>query len=137
MFSEDEDAPPRKRYTTRDEAIAREIIVPIEAGGVVEDAEVEFDIEAIAEEVLHFHDAVDENGTTWLNSQGYEVMEDHDKFWSIVMRHQRKRCAACGEPVEHVSDVGWVEAKEGGHYDQCPARWDDATDTPRGHIVTP
>lgn len=48
---------------------------------------------------------------------------------------RRRTCTACGEAVEHVEGVGWVEVQEGGHYDQCPERYEEETDTPRGHIV--
>jgi hypothetical protein len=47
------------------------------------------------------------------------------------------RCTACGEPVEHIDGIGWVETAEGGHYDQCPERHDDDTDTAHGHTTAP
>jgi hypothetical protein len=65
-------------YTTRDEAIQREIIDPIEASGEVTDARAEYDIEAIADEVLGDYAA------------GYAPKVDADEFWAIVERHARQ-----------------------------------------------
>ncbi|MBF4194631.1 hypothetical protein [Mycolicibacterium phlei] len=59
-------------YSTRTEAIEREIIQPIEASGVVADAHAEFDIDAIADKVLGDH------------SQGYALVVDQDTFWATV-----------------------------------------------------
>lgn len=64
-------------YTTRDEAIQREIIDPIEASGEVADARAEFDVDAIADEVLGDYEA------------GYASRVDADEFWRIVERHAR------------------------------------------------
>lgn len=60
------------RYTTRTEAIAREIVEPIEVGPTSAD---EFDIEAIADEVLGTYE------------QGYACLVDADDFWAAVARH--------------------------------------------------
>jgi len=61
-------------YTTRDEAIEREIIAAIEAGGVA--GRDEYDVDAIADEVLGgFED-------------GYAVKVDDDEFWQAVERHE-------------------------------------------------
>jgi hypothetical protein len=60
------------RYTTRDEAIQREIVEPIEAGEATRDG---YDIEAIADEVL---------GTY---AEGYALQVDTDEFWEIVAKH--------------------------------------------------
>ena len=62
------------RYTTRDEAIAREIIEPIEAGQATA---AEFDIDAIADQVLGSHE------------NGYACQVGHDEFWQIVADHAR------------------------------------------------
>ena len=64
-------------YTTRAEAIQREIIDPIEAGGEVTDARTAYDVDAIADEVLGDHAA------------GYAPKVDADEFWAIVERHAR------------------------------------------------
>lgn len=64
-------------YTTRGEAIQREIVEPIEASGEITDARVEFDVDAIADEVLGDHE------------QGYACLVDVDEFWRIVERHER------------------------------------------------
>lgn len=61
-------------HTTRTEAIEREIIVPIEAGDV-DDARAEFDVDAIADEVLGDYE------------QGYACMVDPERFWEIVEAH--------------------------------------------------
>lgn len=63
-------------YTTRDDAIDAEIIKPIEASGVVEDARAEFDIDAIADEVLGDYE------------QGFTCTVDEDAFWEIVTAHE-------------------------------------------------
>lgn len=64
------------RYTARDEAIAREIIEPIEAG----DAQAaEFDITAIADQVLGGYE------------DGYACQVAHDEFWQIVEQHPARR----------------------------------------------
>jgi len=62
-------------YATRAEAIQREIIDPIEASGEVSDARAEFDVDAIADEVLGDHAA------------GYAPIVDADEFWRVVERH--------------------------------------------------
>lgn len=66
-------------FTTRDEAIQRVIIDPIEAAGedVVADAWAEYDIEAIADEVLGDYE------------QGYSCIVDAAEFWRIVEQHER------------------------------------------------
>ena len=69
-------------YTTRDEAIQREIIDPIEASGEVTDAYKAFDVYAIAGEVLAY------------DYDGYWVDVDPDEFWRIVEKHERRRCTA-------------------------------------------
>lgn len=80
-----------KLYITLSGAIHREIIKPIEATGVVEDAYEEFDIDAIANEVLEFVDGWDEErGAYNPNRQGYRLREDieHDEFWDAVAKHK-------------------------------------------------
>lgn len=59
-------------YTTRTEAIDREIIQPIENGDATA---AEFDIDAIADEVLGTHE------------QGYALQVDETDFWTIVEKH--------------------------------------------------
>lgn len=61
------------RYTTRQEAIDREIIEPIEAG---EATAAEFDIDAIADAVLLGYE------------DGYALDEDAD-FWAVVAENAR------------------------------------------------
>jgi hypothetical protein len=62
-------------YSTRDEAIEREIVVPIEATGVA--TRDEYDIDAIADEVL--------GGA----GDGYALTVDTDGFWAAVEKHAR------------------------------------------------
>lgn len=71
-------------YTTRDEAILRQIIDPICASGVIdrEEAEKRFDIEAIAADTLGGY------------ATGYAQMVDAEEFWQIVERHARPAAAA-------------------------------------------
>lgn len=64
------------RYTTRTEAITREIVEAIEATGVVEDAHAEYDIDAIADAVLGDYE------------DGYALTVTTDEFWDIVARHE-------------------------------------------------
>jgi len=62
------------RYTTRDEAIQREIIEPIEAGDATA---AEYDVEAIAAKVLADYEG------------GYALKVEVDEFWQIVAEHAR------------------------------------------------
>lgn len=64
-------------YATRNEAIHRQIIAPIEATGVVQDAKAEFDVDAIADAVLAGH------------ADGYAQTVTADEFWAVVSRHAR------------------------------------------------
>jgi hypothetical protein len=48
-----------------------------------------------------------------------------------------RTCAACEEPIEFYEGTGWVEVAPDGHYDLCPERYIEATDTQRGHVVAP
>lgn len=80
------------RYTTRDEAIAREIIEPIETGNGVESAADEFDVEAIAEAVLADHDG------------GYASTVDEARFWEIVERYAAYEVDMTDEDQYHLYD---------------------------------
>lgn len=68
----DDDAP--TRYATRDEAILREIVEPIEAGDASAD---DYDVDAIADEALADYEG------------GYALRVDVEEFWQIVERHAR------------------------------------------------
>lgn len=63
------------RYTTRTEAIQAEIIDPIQSSEAVTDAAAEYDIEAIADEVIGSY------------QQGFAAQVGPDKFWTIVANH--------------------------------------------------
>lgn len=60
------------RYSTRTDAVQAEIIDPIEASGIVENAWESFDIHAIEDRVLA--DALN----------GYAIKVDAEEFWAIV-----------------------------------------------------
>lgn len=64
-------------YTTRTEAIQREIIDPIEAGDATAS---EFDIDAIADEVIVSAGSIRGNPL-------YECSVTPEEFWQIVERH--------------------------------------------------
>lgn len=64
-------------YITRDDAIQREIVDPIEASGEVRDARAEYDIDAIADAVLGDH------------AQGYATRVDDGEFWQHVAANAR------------------------------------------------
>lgn len=63
-----------RRYGSRDEAVVREIVEPIEAGDV-DDARAVFDVDAIAEKVLSGYE------------HGFSCVVDADTFWEIVACH--------------------------------------------------
>lgn len=62
-----------RTYTTRDEAIYREIVEPIEAGAANRD---EYDIDAIADRVLGDYE------------EGFALKVDTDEFWEIVAENE-------------------------------------------------
>lgn len=64
-------------YSTRNEAIDREIIAAIEAGDATRS---EFDIDAIADEVID--QVITETGQVT-----YQVTADTNTFWAAVERH--------------------------------------------------
>lgn len=66
-------------YPTRGAAIEREIVAPIKAGDVNQ-PRLEFDIDAIADEVL--------GGD---HERGFACMVDEDRFWEIVAAHHVDR----------------------------------------------
>ncbi|WP_277101881.1 hypothetical protein [Cutibacterium granulosum] len=63
-------------YAFRDHAIECEIIEPIEASGVIPDARAQFDVDAIADEVISgYYD-------------GFACKVDEERFWEIVEAHE-------------------------------------------------
>lgn len=69
-------------YTTRAECIECEIIPAL--GEYAAD----HDLDAIADEVIEFHDAYDEEaGAYWLPAQGFYIAADDADFWASVERH--------------------------------------------------
>lgn len=73
------------KYTTRGDAIAVGIVRPIEdseGGRLTLDAYAEYDIDAIADEVI-----LEVNwGTT---DYGFIIDIDPDDFWEVVLKHAR------------------------------------------------
>lgn len=67
-------------YQNRTEAINHEIIATI--GPEWED----FDTDAIADEILEWHDETNPQGEILLNRSGYRVKNNID-FWTIVESH--------------------------------------------------
>ncbi|KAA9394772.1 hypothetical protein FCK90_04340 [Kocuria coralli] len=61
-------------YTTRGEAIERTIITPIEASEAVKDARAEYDIDAIADNIIGYDP----------DTQIYWQVCDEAEFWTIV-----------------------------------------------------
>ncbi|MBF4194641.1 hypothetical protein [Mycolicibacterium phlei] len=72
-----------KTYTTRSEAVLREIVEPIEASGI-NDAYAEYDVDAIAEEVLDYRASQD------ARECGYRTVVEADEFWRIVAKRARR-----------------------------------------------
>jgi len=72
----------RTNYSTRDEAIEREIVEPIEVSGIVGEAWSEYDIEAIARDVL-VQGVTDTGRYYWTDGV------DPETFWQSVARHAR------------------------------------------------
>ena len=72
-------------YTTKTEAIEREIIEPLG------DYANEYMINAIADEVLEWVDGrganPDHPNAIWLPAQGFRLAVDTDEFWEVVQRH--------------------------------------------------
>lgn len=91
-------------YTTRDGAIYWEIIRPIEASGDVADARAEFDIDAIADEVLGDYE------------DGFTCMVDADRFWEIVAAHH----IADGDPR-----IIWDAPEGDGSHTARLMQWSD------------
>lgn len=77
-------------YTTKQDAIEREIIESLGDYGN------DYDIDAIADELLEFDDATDEDGTVHLDRQGFRVRKEYDNspegcsaFWALVEAHEK------------------------------------------------
>lgn len=75
------DEPSPATYTTRSEAISREIVDPIEASGIVSDARAEYDIEAIAALVIDTRTPTDGGVPVFRSTIS------PDEFWDIVSAH--------------------------------------------------
>ncbi|MGY0887130.1 hypothetical protein ACW675_07245 [Corynebacterium aurimucosum] len=67
-------------YSRRDEAILREIIEPL--GETAN----EFDIDAIADEMIDWHDDYNAKGEINVNRSGFHIKEGAD-LWEIIERH--------------------------------------------------
>ena len=89
-------------YSFRDHAIQFEIIDAIEAGDI-NDARAEFDIDAIADEIIGDHN-------------GFACTVDEERFWEIVADH-------------HVSDgdhrIIWDESDDDGNQTARLMQWSE------------
>lgn len=89
-------------YSFRDHAIQFEIIDAIEAGGI-NDARAEFDIDAIADEIIGDYN-------------GFACKVDEESFWEIVADH-------------HVSDgdhrIIWDESDDNGNQTARLMQWSE------------
>ena len=74
-------------FSTRDEAIAS-IEDAIEAGGAVTDARAEYDIDAIADELVTLHSEETPEGATIASSLRFAIDADEDTFWNAVAAHE-------------------------------------------------
>ncbi|MCD4558215.1 hypothetical protein [Schaalia sp. lx-100] len=74
-------------YGTFHEAVHWLIITSLEAGEIFVSVEEDFDIDAIADEVIDSREIIDENGY----SRGVVFYQcvDTDEFWEIVRKHAR------------------------------------------------
>jgi len=90
-------------YTTRDEAVEREIVAAIEAAGPDVARAEDFDVDAIAGEVL----AVDERGR-------WHLAVEPDDFWRSVEAHATYRVEVAGETVntDDVDAIAQVISRE-------------------------
>lgn len=75
----------KKIYSTRDEAVREEMMVAL--GEYVD----EFDIDAIADEVIVSLTVRDEHDNILLDQSGYYVGVDDEEFWEIVAKHEKVR----------------------------------------------
>jgi len=82
-------------YTTRDEAVEREIVAAIEAAGPDVARAEDFDVDAIAREVL----STDERGRWYL-------AVDSDEFWRSVEAHATYRVEVADEAVDALTRLG-------------------------------
>lgn len=64
-------------YTTRDEATARKITAPLEASSVISDTHRDFDVDAIADEVLAFDP----------ETQSFRCVATTDMFWESAQKY--------------------------------------------------
>ncbi|MCT2978271.1 hypothetical protein [Propionibacterium freudenreichii] len=74
-------------FTTLGEAIAS-ITDAIEAGGAVTDARTEYDLDAIADELITEHADETPEGATIASSLHFAIDADEDTFWATVEAHE-------------------------------------------------
>lgn len=71
-------------YTTRDEAIQRQIVEPLgDEGNSIDDET----LDCIADDVLEYHTEYDDQGNQRLDKSGFVQKVDTDQFWESVQRH--------------------------------------------------
>lgn len=74
-------------FSTRSEAISS-IIDAIEAGCPVRDAADEYDLDAIADELVTLHSEETPEGATIASSVHFSIDADEDTFWATVEAHE-------------------------------------------------
>ncbi|ARO11734.1 hypothetical protein BMR99_03610 [Propionibacterium freudenreichii] len=74
-------------FSTRGQAIAS-ITDAIEAGGAVTDAAAEYDLDAIANELVTLHSEETPEGATIFSSFCFSIDADEDTFWATAEAHE-------------------------------------------------
>lgn len=78
-----------KVYETRDEAVYREVVGPIEATGVVENAYEQYDVDAIADEVVALYIGYGGGHGVYQDTRPSYAVDETVDFWAVVARHER------------------------------------------------
>lgn len=80
---------------------------------------------------------IDATNPNWAPALALSAVRSAAELADADPESEVRTCTACGEPVEFYEGTGWVEVARDGHYDLCPERYIEATDTQRGHVVGP
>lgn len=77
-------------YATLNDATQAEVIAPIEATGIVPNARAEYDVPALQDAVIVWHEHYNADGTLDLNGTGFTRRPDltAEQFWDLVQRHE-------------------------------------------------
>ncbi len=111
-------------YTTVDDAMVDQVITPL---GEWAD---QYDVGAIADEILEWDPAEDEQGVQHLNHQGFRVKEDYSDdtqegvaaFWEVVKRHEKTRRLHWSEIREDEDGQTWATVTL-EYYDSDDDEW--------------